>query len=284
MTDTVRFLVRYDGIDAETHTINLRYFGQSLTGIDRIISIGVTTFEQGELPKSRFKTPPIALASVPREGSFEVQILLEALGMSPYLHQISVAYIPELLRLWTSGVILSVGGRRTESMKNFMRILELKEQSDKRKDDIIFQLAQNNHEAHMALLQRTNDYAKDALAPVDKSCRTMSVSNGDQISEFDAATAYAVRSNTLLDVGPLETVQVKVDGLFRNKKQLKVFHPDEPFRVVTAHVRDPLFESEPNVYLEAMLRRSAITISCKVARKDGRIQCLYIMDASPDSI
>ncbi len=285
MADTVQLLVRYEGKDAASNTINLRYFGQSMTGIDRIISLGLATLEHGDIPKSRFKSPMVARVAVPREGSFELQVLLEAVGLSPFLNQILSTYLPEFLRNWTSGVILNAGGRRAESVENFVRIMELKEQSDKRKDEIIRLLAQNNHEAYMKLSQRTINPAQDTLAPVDRSCDIMSVRNGDQTSEFDAATAFAVRSNKQLEVGPMETVCVIVDGLFRNTKQLKVIHPDEPHRVVTAFVRDPSFETEPNVYLDAMLSRGKITISCKAARKDGRIQRLYIMDATlPDRI
>ena len=282
MTDSACLTVRYEGIDADSNMINLGYFGKSLSGIDRIISLGLATIEQGEIPKARFKSPLIARASVPREGSFEIQIFLEAIGLSPFFSQILGTVRPEFIRNWISGVILNAGGRRRESVEHFIRIAELKEQSDKRKDDMILQLAQNEHEAHMELLQRTINPAQDTLAPVDRSCDTMSVINGEQTSEFDAATAFAVRSNKQLEVGPMETVLVKVDGLIRNNKQLKVFHPDEPNRIVTAYVRDPSFDIEPNVYLKAMLNREKITISCKVARKDGKIQRIYILDATAD--
>ena len=74
-------------------------------------------------------------------------------------------------------------------------------------------------------------------------------------------------------------MRVKIDGFIYHNRQLKVVHPDEPNRFITAHVQDPIFENTPNVYTEAAIRQGTLDVTAKATLKDGRIQKLYIMDA-----
>ncbi len=75
------------------------------------------------------------------------------------------------------------------------------------------------------------------------------------------------------------TVLVRVDGFTHHNRQLKVVHPQEPHRFVTAVVRDPVFEVTPNLYTEAATERGLLEVRAKATMKDGRIQKLYVMDA-----
>ena len=75
-------------------------------------------------------------------------------------------------------------------------------------------------------------------------------------------------------------IRVTVDGFTHHNRQLKVIHPDEPNRFVTASVRDPAFDIAPNIYTEAATERRMLDVAAKVTLKDGRIQRVYIMDAT----
>ena len=79
----------------------------------------------------------------------------------------------------------------------------------------------------------------------------------------------------------MENIVVDVDGFIYSQRQLKVRHPDVPEKLVTALVHDPQFNSIPNVYTEAALRRGSLLITCKTTWKDGKIYQLHVSDANP---
>ena len=78
----------------------------------------------------------------------------------------------------------------------------------------------------------------------------------------------------------MEKMRIKVDGFTHHNKQLKVVHPKEPGRFVTAYVQDPAFADAPNVYTEAATNESWLDVTAKPTIRDGRIHALYIMDAT----
>lgn len=49
--DGQQILIRYDGRDADIHTVDMRLLGRSLQGFDRIISDGIILLSEKGLPK-----------------------------------------------------------------------------------------------------------------------------------------------------------------------------------------------------------------------------------------
>jgi len=75
----------------------------------------------------------------------------------------------------------------------------------------------------------------------------------------------------------METITLKVDGIILHSRSLKVELPDEPGKFVTAEVRDPAFEGDPNPYLEAV--NKTLTVQAKISRRhSGELARLYIMN------
>jgi len=75
----------YDGGDASRNTIDAKLFGQSLQGLDRMVSDCLIILSQERLPKRGERAPLLLKAREPEAGSYNVpQLLQEAsdlLGM-----------------------------------------------------------------------------------------------------------------------------------------------------------------------------------------------------------
>ena len=57
-----------------------------------------------------------------------------------------------------------------------------------------------------------------------------------------------------MQIGLLEYLLVRVDGFSHHNQHLKIVHPKEPGKYITARVLDPEFWRPPNLYLEAAAR------------------------------
>lgn len=71
MTENTIQLV-YDGGDAAHHAIDLRLLGQSLVGIDRIVSDGLIILSTGRLPKKGERATVITKIQEPVAGSYTI--------------------------------------------------------------------------------------------------------------------------------------------------------------------------------------------------------------------
>lgn len=133
----------------------------------------------------------------------------------------------------------------------------------------------------LALADHLVPRLKDVVAPVGPSAETLRLAPppGYSATVLDVAEADAVRANEPLEVGDMETMTLNVDGITLHNRTLKVEDPTEPGRFVTAEVRDPAFDADPNIYKEAV--GSMLTVDAKASRRPGgELAKLYIMNVS----
>lgn len=262
-------IVRFQGAGADQHRVDLRQLGHSLIGIDRIVTHGLFALEAGRLPKKREPLPFLLHTAAPQRGCVEVQIWLVAGGVFlPFVHDIFVTMASDILWRWIRGVLLRMAGRESDADANFEKVIELLDRVDARRH------------LEMLQLQKLAMAATQAVTPIGQSCNSIAFPQGGEDAEIDLPLAEAIRSKGKVKVGDMERMRVKVDGFTHHNKQLKVVHPNEPGRFVTAYVQDPAFADAPNVYTEAATNESWLDVTAKPTIKDGRIHALYIMDAT----
>ena len=271
--DDQNFIIRFEGASADRHAMGMRELGHSLQGIERIITTGVHVMSTGRYPNTRTRPPFSVQVSGIRPGSIDILPVVEPLApLLPTLYELYWSHALEAARDWLSGVLLKMGGRQARSEELISQALEL-----------LGQVEANRHDEVMAALEahhdRTARYAMLAVKPVGSSCDSMKLISGEDEEEIDSPTAEVIRSLGDVEVGDMETMTILVDGFIHHNKQIKVYHPAEPDRVLTAYIRDPAFEQTPNVYTEAATMRRWLRVRAKPTMKDGRIKTLYIMDA-----
>ncbi|MGB0506875.1 MAG: hypothetical protein ACPGGK_11835 [Pikeienuella sp.] len=281
------FVIKYDGLDATNHTIDMRKFGEAIVGLDKVINNGLIAISEYRIPKKGERFPLRIHAQEPKKGSFEVageianDIAPVGATVLPLVHEMFYSSASDIVWRWVSWVLNMSGGREKEADPHFVALLELtKEIHRGRTDD-----SDANRKFLLDVLDRVAAPAKGIVAPVGTSADTVTVapSRGRMAEEkttIDEAMADAIRSKERLVVGDMETFTVSVDGFSHDSRTLKIANPDAPEKFMTASVRDPAFTDGDNVYTRAAANRSQLIVSAKPSRsKDGTLRKLYILDA-----
>ncbi len=271
--------VSFQGGAARDHRIRLRQLGESLIGIERIISSGLFYIETGQFPRRGQRFPYTIQTSGPRRGSVELEILAllqENAVLMPLFQELYLNRAKDLIWNFVNGVMYWLGGRRTEG-ELFLQMFTEGTQA-------LVEMRRMEHAEKMALINLAAS-ARNVVSPVGRSCEKIVLTDGEgKASQIDSPMADVIRSTRDLEVSEMYQERIQVDGFTHHNRQLKVIHPREPHRFITAKVQDPEFTDSPNLYTEAAARKGFLKVTAKDSlRQDGRIHIMYIMDASPDN-
>lgn len=275
------FVIRFDGLDASDHMLDMRRLGESLVGLDRVVNVGMLSLANHRLPKRGERFPLVVRAQAPHEGSVEIYGDLApavAVGL-PLVHEMFNTAAGELAWRWITWVFNMTGGRTQDADPHFVELMELTKEIHKGRAES----EAANREFLLEVLREVTPATRSAVSAVGRSANTVAFRGGEDGSVetvIDVPMADAIRSSEKLEVGDMEQFVVRVDGLIHHGRQLKIEHPDEPNHFISAEVRDPAFSEPDNVYLQAMNVMGRLEVTAKPTRKqDGRLHRLYIMDA-----
>ena len=78
----------------------------------------------------------------------------------------------------------------------------------------------------------------------------------------------------------MQEFTVRIDGVIKHARTIKIDHPSEPGKFLTADVRDPSFDQPENVYFSALTDDTLLVVDAKPTyRANGELVKLYDMDA-----
>lgn len=283
--DAGQIRIVYDGLDADQHQVDMRLFGRSLIGIDKIISDQIIYLTENRRPNQRERAPLIIRAQPPIEGSAEVfGALSPAIGMLPLAWEFITGGSGEFLWRTLSWVLDYHAGRKTAAEQNLDALLELQKMQEKAR-------AQSEERWHQSeaewrngmfdLAKHLHGAARNVVAPIGPSVERLLIGTREKVGEeFDVPEAAAIRYEGDAEVSELEKMVVSVDGFQHHNKTLKVERPDTPGSYMTADVRDPAFENTPNIYTQAAEQKAMLEITGKRLYRGGRLERIYIFDAS----
>lgn len=291
---TFAISVRYDGRDAARHRLDLRLLGRSLVGLDRSVHEVLFFAVEGRTPKQRERLPITVQAEAPVAACVEMNAVFGAVaGVLPFAYETLVTHGSDFIFQAFSYILKLLGGKPKEADPHFMEMVNLHremmlahiDESQKARAEIYENEAQ--WRAHsLELIDRLRPFAKEFVAPVGPSCDvvTLKAPAGRLWAPtvVDAAMADAVRSTEPLEVGEMQEFTVRVDGVIKHARTIKIDHPNEPGKFLTADVRDPSFDQPENVYFSAFTDDTLLVVDAKPTyRANGELVKLYVMDARP---
>lgn len=266
-----RINIRFDGMDADDHVIDMRLFGEAMIGLERALSQGLNALATGTT-QPRSKMMLVIKATPPRDGCVQFDAVVEmAQGLLPVLKPTLAGAGAALAKHLITAVIKRFGGAKKQSTLEVDKMLDLMKLE---KDD-----RQRERQNILAVIEKLRPAAVQIMAPVGKSAESLTLiaANDTEPSVFDVATAQALRSRNELEVSDMQTMRLKVDGITVHNRTLKVEDPDEPGRFVTAEIRDPAFNDGENVYTLSVTKH--LEVQAKATYRDGKLHRLHIMDA-----
>lgn len=272
----------YDGGDAAQHAIDLRLLGQSLQGIDRIMSDGLVILSTGRLPKKGERAVVITKIQEPVIGSYTITGFWQEISTTlaigvPIITRIGT----DIISNYVQGVLSYFAGKRRESdtaLETVERILQSQiaanDQTDARRHEEVMGMQQL-----LAMgIERLGAAATQYAAPVGRSVDLATFLAGtNEPTRIGVQEAEAIRASNEIEWGPIGEIELRTDGFKFHTSGLSVEHPDRDGYLM-AKVSDPAFAKEENVYTEAAQRKSRIVVLARRGYRNDTLQQLDIID------
>lgn len=263
--------IRYDGLDAEKHEIELFALGESIQGIARILAVAGHFAATGQYGKQMQALDVRVLVTEPKANCFTMQAAMEFVHKYELFSGLAAAIVTPLL-----AYIFARAANNRAEMK------AIKDSLDK----VLAQGAANNAEMvqrMMGTIDRLADAlrpsVKSAVAPVGRTCTQMRIGSAPVIDE---AAADAIRSQEADELTAEQAWVVTISEMDRETGSAKVRFVDEAEEDSTrfrARIIDPGFSTPGNPYLTAFATGKPLRVTGKASLRDGEVQTLYITDA-----
>jgi hypothetical protein len=276
----IEFKVRFDGLDAKHHHVDMKQLGKPMIGLDRAISDSVFLATEGRIPKPKEPRFLVVLVEAPQAACVEFGGIVETVaGCLPIAIQVLTENGTKFIFEYLSFLLKYGGGKRREAGEHLMEAYRLliEDRADERRSHYLNEAQWREHS--FRLVETTSNALKEVVAPVGRSAETLSIASPDgrPPTVIDVPMAEALRSKQPLEVGEM---RLRVDGIIKHSRLLKVVLEEEPGRYVNAEVRDPVFDTLPNIYTDAVSSDVVLEVDAKPTYRDGELVKLHIMNAA----
>ena len=268
--------IRYDGLDAEQHEIDLYEFGKSAQGLAKIIAtvadFAVTGNYQGD---KRNLSCSVAIKET-KANCFSFMAVVHAIDASPTL----TAFVGG------SGVIIFTAALKfiwckitndTEEMNAIKEALVKAIEELGRKDDSAKMLSTLETIA-LALIPA----AKQAVSPIGNTCETIKFGDGEDYHTTLDREDKAVINGEDFSVTDEAEYRMLIDEFDMRKKTCKVALRDDLKVRYNARVTDPQAELANNKYALAMANKAIVTVKAKTKVFEAQIKEFVISDIEYD--
>lgn len=262
--------IRYDGLDAERHQIDLNLLGESLQGAGRILAT-VGHFVATQQYQRQLQTLDVKVyVDEPKANCWTIPAMLTFAKEQQLFAGIAAVVLAPILT-W---IFAKASNDRAE-MK------AVKDSLDK----AIAQLAGQNSELIPKLLATVDKLAeslrpsvRSMVAPIGRTCTHVTVGGAPPI---DPIKATAIRAPVPDEVTHERAWDIVITEMDHEGSTAKVRLVDEngmDDRRVKAVITDPLLEILGNPYVQAFAAHAEIRVRGKAVLRDGEIQTLHISD------
>lgn len=262
--------IRYDGLDAERHEIEMSALSESLRGLSRIIGACGTLAATDRFVRHADAFAVRVIVSPPEAKCFEFWALVKLVGEQPYLS----ATAATLTAGFIAYVVKSAIGSR-EEMEHLRKALEfaIKEQGD-RQQAVVDRLLGTVDK----LADSLRSSVKSALAPIGETATSLTIS--DKSQKFLVSAGQREKDNLLgedeVTVDDERSYKIKISQLDIESGRCKIRLEHEPLKRYTGKITDPALMTLNNEYVLSMAAKESIAVRAKAAIKDGDIDMLFI--------
>lgn len=255
--------IRYDGGDAESHSIELNVLGESMQGMARLLSVAGNFVVTGEYVKQYQAMDVRVLVKEPEANCYTITALLATTLQHPLFVSSAGAAVGAIVT-W---VFAKVSGNKDE-MK------ALKDTLDK-----VLDIQSSNQEKLHATLDKMADALKpavrQAVAPVGRSVGSMTIAGHYVVDE---AMASAIRDQGEVEVGLERTWELLITELDTETKTGKVRLSGDDGKRIKVRITDPLADTTPSPYAIALANATTLSVRGKPTLRDGDIDTIFISD------
>ncbi|MDR7225057.1 hypothetical protein [Aminobacter aminovorans] len=275
--------IKFEGLDADRHLVELEPLALSLRGASKLIASGGQVALIGRYSKRDVGNSVRVYALPPQPGSYDIWVHVEAgLGLA------ATAVVP--LLPYIDVAVRTAATKATEALVNatIARWANRPKEMDAATTVAVTALQEMGHttRAAMQMAERLalSNHAgvKMLVNPIGTSAQTLQVGHSESgafpVTETDRAEIEKVEP---IEIGAEKEMTVSISELDLVTKTCKVsiVGDDQPNRRVSGIVTDPLLSVPNNPYSTAFDKQIPIVVKCKPQYSEGEIDRVFISDA-----
>lgn len=263
--------IRYDGLDADAHVVEISDLATSLKGLGRILTV-VGTFAVNQKLMERSSARPVRIvAGPPRDGCVTFQLAMTWLDQ----HQFIGATVSGMAVLLVGYVFKRAAGQK-EEMKHLREALEVAIRELGHRDEPIIARLLDTVDRMADVLKPA---ARQAVAPVGRTAGTLTVGEGGSAGRqvvVDKAERDAIDAASPIEIGPEETIGFLFTEMNLDSRTCKVSTDLANPARYAADITDPEILTPHNAYADAFAAQRMLTVRAKPTLRDGAVERWYI--------
>lgn len=273
----IPFEIRYEGLDAEDHRIDMAALAESLDGFSRLYAVIGHFISTGQYAKQMQALNVKAYAQESEAKCFNISAVLDFATSAGLFQGVMGAALTAIVAY----TIHRSSGNK-EEMKHLRDLLEqqlgFSKQVTERMMDTIDRLADGLRPS-----------VKKAVSPVGDTCSRIDLyAEGEKHQTLDQALKDSLASDVDSQITSEKVYAIEISEMDRIKRTCKVHligsdteeatEDDGSPRRINADITDPAALVEPNVYMEAWYKSTKLNVKAKALLRNGLIVKLYISD------
>jgi hypothetical protein len=280
-------ILRYEGLTADQHLIDLGPVGVSLQGAAQLLGSSGTIVFSGQYAKRSEALQVRVLAGIPKEDSWDIPAILMTISpaaapMLPTIVDQSRAAATKAVTAILKYVIGRLSAQPSDSdVKAMLGTVE----------KAMAEVGQTSRHAIDAV-ERMATYQRPAarllVHPIGVSCASLSIGEPSQDGLLINRTMRdAIDAPESLVVGAARRYEILLSELDLKNRSCKFSLRAEadPEHRVNGEITDPILHVPNNAYCIALTEQRWLSVIAKPELKDGEIERLYISDiAAPPSV
>jgi hypothetical protein len=269
-------LIRFDGLDADKHEIEMSALADSLGGIARIIAVSGNFAATMKFVQHKDAMAVRVVARPPEAHCFEMWATVKWASEHPLI----ATTVGGLFVVLVSYIFKRAAGQR-EEMRHLREAL----------DAAIKELGTRDQQTVDRLLTTVDKMAdalrpaaKQAVKPIGTTARSLTIGSVDRSKgvTLDAADKAAITADDAeSEVDVERTYFVKITELDMESGACRVAFPgDDGNARISGRITDPAFSVPNNPYALAMASVTTLGVRAKAMIKDGQIDKLFISNTA----
>lgn len=269
-------VIRFDGLDADNHVIELRSLSESLRGLSRIIAASAHFAITQEVSLRSDRQVVRVVVRPPRDGC----VIIDAIVQYAHQHPLIAGFASSTISALTASTIAFIVGKavnKRDEMKHLSAALNTAIGALGAKD-------QPTIDRLLSTVDRMADAlsgaVKQAVAPVGVSARTLSVGVPSVPSAtvvVDEADKAAINSEATLRVEEEKVYDVLLTELDIDDGSCRVHLAGDPEgERHDGRITDPAIQVPNSPYAVAFAAQERMSVQAKATTREGAIERLYI--------
>lgn len=268
-------IIRYDGLDAAHHVIEITALGESLKGFGRIISVAANFAATEKLVLHQDARSVRVVAKPPEAHCFELSAVVQWVNQNA----LATTVVGGLTVSLVAYIFKKLAGDKAE-MKELRTALEtaIKELGN-RDQQVVDRLLDTVDKMADSL----RPAAKQALTPIGKTVSSVSVrssSSKGTVKVIGLLDKEAIEAAEPTEIDEERSYAVRFHEMNFDTVTCRVSLADDPDARISAVVTDPVATVSNNPYAIAFAAQAEIIVRAKAALSEGKIVKLYISNTA----